>query len=311
LKQISLGFETTVKAESVYRRIQRFFKIFNFSQKLVAKFVLKKIPLTKYTLSMDRTNWQFGKLNINILAVGIVYKKIAFPIAWTLVDKKGNSNTEERIKIMEKVLEIIPKEKIENLLADREFIGKKWFSWLIDHEISFVIRIKDNFKITRRGQTRAIKTSFRCVKDLQSMAIKESLEICGVKLFVTGTRVKGEFCIVVSQNSQEKSINIYLKRWAIETFFGCIKSKGFNMENTHMTDKKRISKLLALVIIAFTWAHFMGEFLNNSKPIKIKNHGRKSISLFHLGLNFLQRIFINFSLYSSDFKRAVTFLSCT
>jgi len=254
---------------------------------------------------MDRTNWQFGKANVNILVVGIVYKGIAFPIAWILLDKKGNSNTEERIKVMEKVLKIIPKTLIENLLADREFIGKKWFSWLIDEEISFVIRIKDNLKITRRGKVRAVKTSFRCRKDYQAISLKESLEICGVTLFITGTKVEGEFCIVVSQHPQKESIEIYLKRWAIETFFGCIKTKGFCMENTHMTDLKKVSKLLSIIVIAFTWAHLVGEFLNEDIPIKIKKHGRKSISLFRYGLDFLQRIFLNQSFDRISFLTSI------
>ena len=61
---------------------------------------------------MDRTNWKLGKLNINILVLGIVYKRIAFPIIWISLSKQGNSNTAERITLMERFLAILGAEKI-------------------------------------------------------------------------------------------------------------------------------------------------------------------------------------------------------
>ncbi len=44
-------------------------------------------------LSMDRTNWRWGKSDINILILGIVFKGTAIPIYWMLLDKRGNSDT--------------------------------------------------------------------------------------------------------------------------------------------------------------------------------------------------------------------------
>ena len=274
----------------------------------MANFVLSNLPKDKYILSMDRTNWKFGKVDINILTIGIVHEKNAFPIAWMLFPKRGNSNQEERIALMKKVLNIIPKDKIEYLLADREFIGRNWFKWLKQHEISFVIRIKDNFVICRKGKKRAIKTSFRCLKNKHSLTIKESLKICDEEFFVTGARIDGEYCIVISDKKLANAIDIYLQRWGIEVFFGCAKSRGFNFENTHMIDRAKISKLLSLIVIAFTWAHLVGEFINNRDPIKIKKHGRKSISLFRLGLDFIQRSLLNFSLNYHDFLLSINCL---
>lgn len=33
----------------------------------------------------------------------------------------------------------------------------------------------------------------------------------------------------------------------------CLKTKGFNLEDTHLTDHERISKLFALLTITFAW----------------------------------------------------------
>ena len=46
---------------------------------------------------MDRTNWKWGKSDIDILTLAIAYKGIAIPIYWELLDKRGNSDTQERI----------------------------------------------------------------------------------------------------------------------------------------------------------------------------------------------------------------------
>jgi hypothetical protein len=59
--------------------------------------------------------------------------------------------------------------------------------------------------------------------------------------------------------------------------FRAMKSSGFNLEDTHLTDLNRISKLLAVVAIAFVWAYLAGIDKHlNIKPIRIKKHGRRA-----------------------------------
>ncbi|MDP0563265.1 MAG: hypothetical protein QS721_13445 [Candidatus Endonucleobacter sp. (ex Gigantidas childressi)] len=51
----------------------------------------------------------------------------SIPIVWECLDKEvGNANTDERIAVMERVLNLIPIKRVDNLLADREFIGHEW-----------------------------------------------------------------------------------------------------------------------------------------------------------------------------------------
>ena len=52
-------------------------------------------------LSMDRTNFQFVRININILAIGISWRGIEIPLVWKLLYKRGLSNTEERIELLD------------------------------------------------------------------------------------------------------------------------------------------------------------------------------------------------------------------
>lgn len=118
-----------------------------------------------------------------------------------------------------------------------------------------------------------------------------------------------ELQIVVSFNKPGNAQTLYKERWQIESAFKALKTSGFNIEDTHLTDIERISKLLALVLIAFAWVYKAGIYLDELRPIKIKKHGRKAKSLFNYSLNFIANL-----LFSNDidkFKQCCEFLSCT
>lgn len=89
------------------------------------------------------------------------------------------------------------------------------------------------------------------------------------------------------------------------------KSRGFNLEDTHLTDSERLSRLFALLTIALCWAYLTGQWLSEPRPIKIKKHGRKQTSVFRYGFDYLRRIFFNLEQYESDFAQTLQFLSCT
>ena len=81
------------------------------------------------------------------------------------------------------------------------------------------------------------------------------------------------------------------------------------MEDTHITDKVRIKKLVALLAIAFTWAHRTGEWQNEQKPIKIKKHGRPAVSLFRYGLDFLCDSIVRLAYKTNHFQQALKILN--
>ena len=100
---------------------------------------------------MDRTNWKLGQANINVLMLGVSYKNVAFPLMFKLLDKKGNSNTKERIELINDFIKWFGKDCIDSLLADREFVGNEWLKFLNDNSIKYHIRIRNNFKTQFRN----------------------------------------------------------------------------------------------------------------------------------------------------------------
>lgn len=318
-ERLSQGFDNPVGLNSNLRRIQRFFASFSLESDLIARLLFKLIPFKgPYRLTLDRTNWKFGQININILVLGVIYQGVAFPLLWTFLgDKRGNSDQKERIDLMERFIRLFGEQSIEFLTADREFIGDIWWKFLIDYQISFFIRMRENMKvyIPHKGEVKA----FWLFKNLPlntAYYYPKIVQVKGNWVYLSGIKYvnqKGniEYLIVASYDQSTFALEFYKQRWQIETMFKAFKTAGFNLESTHLTDYDRLDKLLMLVALAFVWAYKVGIYQhNNIKKLKIKKHGRLEKSFFAYGLELLAQALLN----AFDFiihKLTLTFLSCT
>jgi len=108
------------------------------------------ISITKLDLQyliVDRSNWKRGAKNFNLLTIGNLMETIFMPIYWLQLNKRGNSNVEDRKALIEGLCDLLNKAgrtiKGSILLADREFIGQAWFEYLLGKNISFVIRLRE------------------------------------------------------------------------------------------------------------------------------------------------------------------------
>lgn len=115
---------------------------------------------------------------------------------------------------------------------------------------------------------------------------------------------------MISNNEFQDAIALYLRRWEIETLFGCLKTRGFRMEDTHMTSTERIEKLLFVLAIALVWSYKLGEVKASEDPIPIKSHGRLSKSLFRLGLDWLRSTLTSIGESTKEFLWAIHLLKC-
>lgn len=294
LTQIAQAFQSSAKEESVYRRIQRFFQSFSFDMSFIVVLACKFFTWGEScVLLLDRTNWKLGKTHINILLLSIEHLGVGIPIFWTVLKKGGTSSTNDRMKILMRVLKAIGNEKIRVLLADREFIGEEWFRFLIEQKIPFIIRIKKNSMADGIRHGYSVPVAML----LDNLGRKKTIENYPIvlwkhRLFVSVEHRKGakEPMIVVSNQHFSSPLNLYRWRWGIETLFECLKTRGFRMEETHMTDSRKIEKLLFILAIAVCWAYKIGELQARKAPITIKKHGRKLKSIFRLGLDLIRQV---------------------
>lgn len=316
-EKLSYAFDTKTKSDSSLRRIQRFIANYSLDSDLVARLVFSLLPKQdKYILSIDRTNWKFGQTDINIFMLGVVYQGVAFPLLFTMLAKRGNSNSQERIDLINRFITLFGKDVIESVVADREFVGAKWLTYLNYNEIRYYIRIRNNFRVFMPRKNKEIKAShlFNRFKVNEFIHYPRIVRVNGQLCYLSGMKLKKrkgkhEFLIIVSFNKPENAQEQYKQRWQIEMSFKAMKSSGFDIEKTHLQDIQRIEKLVLLVMIAFVWAYKVGIYLHKIKPILIKKHGRKAKSIFKYGLSHITKTLLNTE--SQDDIDIIKFLSCT
>jgi len=298
LKKIATKLNPKESKEVNYRRLSRFFQYFRFDKETMAKLMSSFLPKGQWVLSMDRTNWKFGKVHINILMLSVAYKGMAIPIVWYLLKKstkQGNSGFRDRIRIMKKFIDIFGVDKIEVLVADREFVGEVWFRWLKKREIPFAIRVMNNKRVkVGRGNVR-IDSLFRYLKVGEHTFYRTKKKIYNYAgLSIIAMKMKDEYLILATNINQSKALGYYKQRWEIEMLFSALKKRGFNLEETHLSANEKIDSLMAILSLAFVWSHTIGEWLSDKKPIKTLKHGRKAKSIFLYGLEYLAEVFLNY-----------------
>ena len=315
LSILATAFSGPAKEDSNYKRLQRFMREFELPYAQLAGFVVKLLSVGgPWTLALDRTNWKIGVIEINILMLSIVYRGIGFPVVWLVLPKAGNSHTSERITVMEIFIDLFGAHNIACLLGDREFVGRDWFRFLRQHQIKFQMRLHKN-TLVRNGRGKLVQAwrLFASTRINQMLVIPEAREMWGMELFLSGCHLSdGEWLILVSSEFMLKPNEEFKKRWGIETLFGALKSRGFNLEDTKLQDPERISRLLALLAIAFTWAFVVGQWQAAVKELKLKKHGYPPKSVFRLGLNMLCRLVTNFERFDLVvWQKVIKLLSCS
>ncbi len=312
LAKIAVAFETSVEFLSTYRQIQRFLSNLK-TVKIDYPGLLKMSG--KLKVAIDRTEWKFGKVWINILTVSVVYKRVAIPIVWQTLGRKGNAGAAEHIEIIRKFISEVGKQRIERIFGDREFGSQELLEFLLAEQIDFGIRLK----VSHLANGVSFKKRWRNLKQRVKLKGKKAVEVFGLEVYVSCVKLKKgertEYLIVASGEANKDALAEYKLRWGIETMFGCLKSRGFELEETHLTEAGKISKLLTLLALALCLAILMGEIkteITRKVLMKLKNNGRYAKSLFRIGLDALQNILFNIKIPDKikTFNILLNLLSC-
>ena len=295
LSHIASHFPGAAKASSNYRRLQRFFQHVQLDQAVVARLVVRMLNLRQpVMLALDRTQWELGGKDINMLVLAIVGRRSRVPLMWTLLDHRGNSSTAQRVELIGRYLALFGASSIKLLLADREFVGADWMDYLNKNNVPFAIRIRAEQHFTLTG---GMTVSFNTL--LKRKQAKRSwsghLPATGTALNVIAKPLgKGQWLIIATnQDKPRVALNAYRKRWAIECLFGDTKTRGLNMEDTRLTNPEKLSTLLAIITLALTWAYRCATQTMGVKNIRQKSHGRREKSWFRVGLDVLRQWIIH------------------
>lgn len=261
-----IGKEHT-QADCHYKRLTRLFTN-AFNQHSLWKGILKAVLQRlvdhidkrgggKYLL-VDATCWQFGKVKIQLLCLSILYQGVAIPVFWLNLSKKGHSNFDERKRLWQ-MARLLYELKGVTLLADREYIGREWFTYLTTQaQVDWVVRLplqayKHEISAGEKSYSWLIKKAAKGKLVSQWVCIEgHSYQFVAFKNAKAVDEKEALVLLLTSLPANKKRIAaIYRLRWGIECMFKNLKSNGFYLEDLSMMNPKKIRLMVALLVAAY------------------------------------------------------------
>ncbi len=197
-----------------------------------------------------------------------------------MLPHQGNSSAAARILLVSRLIKVLPAKRWAVLIADREFVGKEWCVFLRWKRIRMCLRIKENTRI----DDELARDQFADLQPGEVRSLFERAWVYGgwMQVVVTLSPV-GDRVMVASDLPLLDVLQTYQKRWGIECSFSAMKTRGLNLEATHMTVPDRIGRLFGLLCIVLTWIVRIGQAEQAANPPTKDNRGRLARSRTRIG----------------------------
>ena len=220
----------------------------------------------------------------------------ATPLLWLTVDKdelKDQRNDFEDL-CLTRLKAILPEGVAVMILADRGFGDVKLFEFLESLGFGYVIRFRGNVHVTAAdGQTRLAADwvgkagRARLLRGAELTAARHKV---GAAVCVHAKGMKEAWHLAASDATASASqiVNLYAKRWTIESGFRDTKDLRFGMGLSvlRIGDPQRRDRLLllnALAILLLTLLGAAGESLGMDRSLRTSTVKRRVHSLFRQG----------------------------
>src|SRR4028118_1374301 len=153
IERLAATLQLPILQSSRRRHIQRFLKIKALSIlvlwfPIVKEVIARQVKVgSQLVIALDRTQGQ----EHNILMVSDLVQKRAFPLFWTLLDKKGACNLAEQQQVLRPVIRLLKRYKLV-VVGSREFHLRELAQWLHRQDLSSVLRQKSNTTFREKKQ---------------------------------------------------------------------------------------------------------------------------------------------------------------
>jgi hypothetical protein len=257
----------------------------------VAKALLATLASQPLVLVLDGSVVGRGCL---ALMLSVVYQGRALPLAWVVVKgKKGHFPQATHCALLDHVAPLIPAGAEVTLLGDGEFDGTELQAAVRKRHWSYVCRTAPTLLMTVYGKTRPIGNMAPTRGELLAVrpAWLTAAEYGPVSILaIWEARYDEPLYLVTNMLDLDAALTVYRKRAHIETFFSDQKSRGFHLHKSHLSDPKRLARLLIAACLAYIWVVYLGVCALGDDWLKrLHRQDRCDLSLFRLGLRLLAR----------------------
>jgi Transposase DDE domain len=281
--------------ESLIKRFTRFLK--NDRQTVagwflpVAQELLTTLARQPIQLVMDGSVAGRGCL---ALMLSVVYHGRALPLCWVVVRApKGHFPEATHRALLAQVQSIMPKDAQVSFLGDGEFDGIDLQADLRATGWRYVCRTASTIRVcayrvrfhvadlgVARGQLLAVTPAWMTAEQYGPVSI----------LAIWQAQYQEPIYLVTNMADLDEAVQLYKVRPQIETFFSDQKSRGFNIHKSHLSDPKRLCRLLIASCLAYVWIVYLGvRAMQDDWMRLLHRQDRCDLSLFRLGLRLLAR----------------------
>jgi hypothetical protein len=295
LPSIATKIADRAKPESRVKRLTRWLKNDAIKEEIYflpyAEILLNCLALETLVLVMDGSGVGRG---CSALMMHVIYKGRALPLAWVVREcPKGHSPEALHIQLVELVRDLIPEGTQVVFLGDGEFDGTNLQETMNNAGWWYACRTAKSTVATWEGVEFNLDLLGSSIKPGMLIELKEvqfTRDAYGpVMVLCCWAKDEVEPLYLVSNLSlAEEAIKYYQKRFRIETFFSDQKSRGFNIQKSHLEDCQCLSRLLIALCLAYIWIVYLGTLCKTEGwQSIIHRKSRCDLSLFQLGFRLL------------------------
>ena len=253
--------------------------------------------LGEIRLLVDGTKIGFGH---QLLIVCLAYRKRAIPIAWTWVKHtRGHSTAGKQLALLAYVRKLLPEGAAVSLVGDCEFGPVHVLRQLDGWGWLYVLRQKTNTHVWLNESQGWCDFGSFTERAGQSVWLgKGYLSESGIyPVNLLAHWAKGEdepWCLATNLPDKQMALKGYARRVWIEEMFGDLKKHGFDLESTMLRHFLRLSRLTLAVALLYVWLVSVGtQTIHAGQRHLVDRKERRDLSIFQIGLRFLERRFIN------------------
>lgn len=295
LPSIATKIADRSKPESRVKRLSRWLDNEHIKEEVYflpyAQMLLQCLALETLVLVMDGSGIGRGCC---ALMIHVVYHGRALPLAWVVRQcPKGHAPESLHMELVELVSDLIPEGTQVVFLGDGEFDGTDLQDTMNNVGWFYACRTAKSTVATWEDVTFHLDLLGSSLKPGMLIELKEvqfTRDAYG-PVMVLCCWSKGEvepLYLVSNMSLAEEAIKYYQKRFRIETFFSDQKSRGFNIQKSHLEDCQRLSRLLIATCLAYIWIVYLGTLCKTEGwQSVIHRKSRCDLSLFQLGLRLL------------------------
>ena len=293
LPKVAGKVKTNIKQESQIKKFKRFLSSKGVNGNIYfLPFLDKLLPSLITNEVLILIDGSVVGRNYACLMASIVYKNRTIPIAWYMGEgRKGHFSENFHIELIKLVKDILPDDVEVTVIGDGEFDGVTFLETIEEYDWHFVVRTGVNSKLFQRGYPVSLPKRIKPGEQKTLYDLGFTNECYGPIMAVFWRPDKAQTIVrlISNHSSSLQVIQYYKKRQRIETFFSDLKTKGFNLQKSHISDGHRLSNLIISACLGYIWVVLLGKYALEQGLNKIFHKTERcDLSFFQLGFRYLE-----------------------